>query len=142
MREIKTKKDYYLGDLEINKNQEKALKKLCYALTDLQEWDTKYSFIEEGRTEITNPFTDSTGRFEVNPIEEYGEYFTSSCFIDLAKDFNLTNESKEWEILDIVRNKVMELVNERLIEVFDNVISSDEKFKSLELAKEIVIKKP
>lgn len=45
---------------------------------------SKYDFDDEG-TSITNPFYESSGRFDVNPIEEYGNKFLESDFIKLLE---------------------------------------------------------
>lgn len=72
-----------------------------------------YSFNCEDIT-ITCPFYESTGRFIVSPVAEYGELFLNSKFIDVIRD--IMNEK-------ITEDNYKEKVKELYVKYRENAIS-------------------
>lgn len=54
--------------------------------TNDPDFDKKCIHFEYQDIRIVDPFTDETGRFEVDPVEYYGEKFLNSDFAKFTKD--------------------------------------------------------
>lgn len=80
---------FYLGSCGVNKNQELVLNLFCEAIWGIQLNNEPIISFGYEEMEITNPFYDTTGRFLINPIEEYGEDFLNSEFVTLAKSIKI-----------------------------------------------------
>ena len=71
--------------------------------------DAPYYFEFKGQ-DITNPFMDSSYRFEVDPVEYYGDAFLNSCFckVDNKDSKNNTEKDASAESIKVVVSKEFE----------------------------------
>lgn len=78
--------------------------------------DTSYyiGFVNEKEdVYVINPFYDTTVRFNVDPIEEYGDEFLNSDFVKLAKKYYNEDKSPITIALDIFNNEVKNNLHKR-----------------------------
>lgn len=137
---MKRQKTYFLESLGINHGQEEALIMLCNELWQYQLDNPFIYFDNNCEMCITHPFYEDSGRFWSNPIEEYGDNFINSEFVEIAKSFQLTNTSTDKDIVLAVKAKLEELFAQLIKnKLSSNKILSDDfvDTMSLELYKMI-----
>lgn len=72
-------------------------------------------FIYKEKYIIVNPFRDKTGKYLVDPILYYGDYFLNSNFVSLIKNYNLSNYTPKSKCKNIKNEIINKIINNNVI---------------------------
>lgn len=97
-----------LSSIGVNSKQLDAIREFCDFVwdKDVYMYDVGFYFMY---TFIVNPFYTMDGRFEVNPITEYGSAFTTSVIVKIAKSLPLSENASAEEVQVCVYNLMHKL---------------------------------
>ena len=104
-------KEFYLEECGVNKNQELVLYLFCNTIWGTQLNNEPIISFGHEEMEITNTFYDTTGRFLINPIEEYEQDFLNSEFVTLAKSIKISEAEPYERVQEELANLLCDKLN-------------------------------